>query len=75
MPARIPIMLGSNKCVLSGNFEVQLATMSDCSLDPGVISSLKAQRRSFLVQEQLSKNRTLVETDSPKEVASASVTL
>jgi len=40
-------MLGGNKCVLSGNSEVQLATMSDCSLDPGVISSLTARRRSF----------------------------
>jgi len=74
MLARIPIMLGGNKCVLGGKSEAQIATMSECPLDPGVISSSKSRRRSFLVQEQLRKNRILVETDSSKGVVSASVT-
>jgi len=82
MLACLPIMLGSNKCVLIGKSEAQLATTSEaqlattseCPLDPGVISSLKARRRSFLVQEQLSKNRISVETDSSKGIVSVSVT-
>jgi len=72
--AHLPVMLGSNKCVLSGKSEAQLATMSECPLDPGVISSLMARRRSFLVQEQLSKYRILIETDSSKGIVSVSVT-
>jgi len=70
----LPVMLGSNKCMLSGKSEAQLATMSECPLDPGAISSLMARRRSFLVQEQLSKYRILIKTDSPKGIASVSVT-
>jgi len=71
--ARLPIMLGSNMCVFGGKFEAQITTMSECPLDPGVISSSKARRRSFLVQEQLSKNRILVKTDGLKKIVSASV--
>ena len=74
MLARLPIMLRSNKCVLSGKSEAQLATMSECPLDPGGYFVVKGTEKVILVQEQLSKNRILVETDNSKGTVSASVT-
>ena len=47
-------MLGSNKCVLSGNSEVQFATMSECPLDPGGYFVVNGTEKVILVQEQLS---------------------
>ena len=74
MLARLPIMLRSNKCVLDGASSAQLATMSECPLDPGGYFVVRGTEKVILVQEQLSKNRILVETDGAKGVVSASVT-
>lgn len=71
---RIPVMLRSNKCVLTGKSEKQLARMSECPLDPGGYFIVKGTEKVILVQEQLSKNRIIVETDHAKGVVSASVT-
>jgi len=74
MLARLPTMLGSNKCILSSNSEVEPATMSEWPLDPGGYFVVKGTEKVILVQEQLSKSRILVETDSSKGTASVSVT-
>ena len=71
---RIPVMLRSNKCVLTGKTEKQLARMNECPLDPGGYFVVKGTEKVILVQEQLSKNRIIVETDSSKGTVSASVT-
>lgn len=71
---RIPVMLRSNKCVLTGKSEKHLARMSECPLDPGGYFIVKGTEKVILVQEQLSKNRIIVETDNAKGVVSASVT-
>jgi DNA-directed RNA polymerase III subunit RPC2 len=71
---RLPIMLRSNKCVLSGRTEEQLARMIECPLDPGGYFVVKGTEKVILVQEQLSKNRIIVETDSAKGVVQASCT-
>jgi DNA-directed RNA polymerase III subunit RPC2 len=71
---RIPIMLRSNKCVLSGKTESQLSAMNECPLDPGGYFVVKGTEKVILVQEQLSKNRIIVEIDSAKAMISASVT-
>lgn len=71
---RIPIMLRSNKCVLAGRTESQLSAMNECPLDPGGYFVVKGTEKVILVQEQLSKNRILVEIDSTKAMISASVT-
>jgi len=60
--------------MLSGNPEVQPATMSKWPLDPGGYFVVKGTEKVILVQEQLSKNRILVETDSSNGIASVSVT-
>jgi DNA-directed RNA polymerase III subunit RPC2 len=71
---RLPIMLRSNKCVLTGRNETQLARMTECPLDPGGYFVVKGTEKVILVQEQLSKNRIIVETDKVKNVVQASCT-
>ena len=71
---RIPVMLRSNKCVLTGKTDKQLARMNECPLDPGGYFVVKGTEKVILVQEQLSKNRIIVETDPAKGTVSASVT-
>ncbi|SOV08039.1 probable DNA-directed RNA polymerase III, 130 KD subunit [Ustilago sp. UG-2017a] len=71
---RIPVMLRSNKCVLSNKSEKELAKMSECPLDPGGYFVVKGTEKVILVQEQLSKNRIIVEADTKKGSVSASVT-
>ena len=67
-------MLRSNKCVLTGCSEAQLARMIECPLDPGGYFIVKGTEKVILVQEQLSKNRIIVETDPVKCVVQASCT-
>ncbi|KAM0786053.1 DNA-directed RNA polymerase III subunit [Microbotryomycetes sp. NB124-2] len=71
---RLPIMLRSNKCVLAGKSKEQLAKMTECPLDPGGYFVVKGTEKVILVQEQLSKNRIIVETDEKKQLVQASVT-
>jgi DNA-directed RNA polymerase III subunit RPC2 len=71
---RLPIMLRSNKCVLTSKSEAQLAKMNECPLDPGGYFVVKGTEKVILVQEQLSKNRIIVETDPVKGVVQASCT-
>ncbi|KXN92694.1 DNA-directed RNA polymerase III subunit RPC2, partial [Leucoagaricus sp. SymC.cos] len=71
---RLPIMLRSKKCVLTGRNEAELARMSECPLDPGGYFVVKGTEKVILVQEQLSKNRIIVETDNLKGVVQASCT-
>jgi DNA-directed RNA polymerase III subunit RPC2 len=70
----LPIMLRSNKCVLSGKSPAELAKMNECPLDPGGCFIVRGTEKVILVQEQLSKNRIIVETDPSKGTATASVT-
>jgi DNA-directed RNA polymerase III subunit RPC2 len=48
--------------------------MDECPLDPGGYFIVNGTEKVILVQEQLSKNRVIVEADSRKELISASVT-
>ncbi|KAI8097585.1 DNA-directed RNA polymerase III subunit RPC2 [Halteromyces radiatus] len=60
---RMPIMLRSSHCVLTGKSEAELAKMRECPLDPGGYFIVKGTEKVILVQEQLSKNRIIVDTD------------
>lgn len=71
---RLPIMLRSSKCVLTGRTEAELARMIECPLDPGGYFVVKGTEKVILVQEQLSKNRIIVETDKVKGIVQASCT-
>ena len=69
---RMPIMLRSANCVLKGKSERQLASLNECSVDPGGYFIVRGQEKVILVQEQLSKNRVIVE--NLKGALQASVT-
>jgi DNA-directed RNA polymerase III subunit RPC2 len=71
---RLPIMLRSSKCRLAGKSDRQMAYMNECALDPGGYFIVNGTEKVILVQEQLSKNRVIVETDVKKGIVSASVT-
>ncbi|KIW92512.1 uncharacterized protein Z519_06359 [Cladophialophora bantiana CBS 173.52] len=71
---RLPVMLRSNKCVLANRSEAEMCAMDECPLDPGGYFIVNGTEKVILVQEQLSKNRIIVEADSKKDLITASVT-
>jgi len=66
-------MLRSSRCILTGKSEEQLARLGECPLDPGGYFVVKGTEKVILIQEQLSKNRIIIEIDNKGEVG-ASVT-
>lgn len=70
---RMPIMLRSIKCLLNNKTERQLAAMRECPYDPGGYFVIKGVEKVILIQEQLSKNRVILEMDN-KKCVSASIT-
>lgn len=71
---RMPIMLRSSRCVLSGQkTDGDFARVGECPLDPGGYFVIRGTEKVILVQEQLSKNRILVDYDR-KGLVCASVT-
>ncbi|KAI9931502.1 hypothetical protein ASPWEDRAFT_181191 [Aspergillus wentii DTO 134E9] len=71
---RMPVMLRSSKCVLSNKTPSEMSVLNECPLDPGGYFIVNGTEKVILVQEQLSKNRIIVETDPKKEIVQASVT-
>ena len=71
---RLPLMLKSSKCVLSNKSNNELSKLKECPLDPGGYFIVNGTEKAILVQEQLSKNRVIVEADTKKEIFQASVT-
>ncbi|CEP64097.1 DNA-directed RNA polymerase III core subunit RET1 LALA0_S10e02190g [Lachancea lanzarotensis] len=71
---KMPIMLRSNKCILNGASESQMAKVNECPLDPGGYFIVNGTEKVILIQEQLSKNRIIVEADEKKGIVQASVT-
>jgi len=70
---RMPIMLRSKKCLLRDKTEDELAAMKECPYDPGGYFIIKGVEKVILIQEQLSKNRVILEEDGKGSV-SASIT-
>ncbi|CAL5865991.1 uncharacterized protein PFLUO_LOCUS198 [Penicillium psychrofluorescens] len=71
---RMPVMLRSSKCVLTNKSPTEMSNLNECPLDPGGYFIVNGTEKVILVQEQLSKNRIIVETDPKKEIVQASVT-
>jgi len=69
---RIPVMLKSSRCYLSGANNAQMEVMNECPLDPGGYFIVGGTEKVILIQEQLSKNRIIVEADD--KTVQASVT-
>ncbi|KAF8049674.1 hypothetical protein N665_0012s0274 [Sinapis alba] len=70
---RLPIMLRSCRCVLHGKDEEELARLGECPLDPGGYFVIKGTEKVLLIQEQLSKNRIIIDSDKKGNI-NASVT-
>jgi len=73
MLCRMPVMLRSSKCQLTGRSTAELAKANECPLDPGGYFVIKGAEKVILIQEQLSKNRMIVDRDK-KGHAMCSVT-
>ncbi|GAB0088725.1 DNA-directed RNA polymerase [Sergentomyia squamirostris] len=58
---RMPIMLRSSNCVLSGKTEFELSKMNECPHDPGGYFVVRGQEKVILIQEQLSWNKMITE--------------
>ncbi|KAI9800410.1 MAG: DNA-directed RNA polymerase III core subunit ret1 [Piccolia ochrophora] len=71
---RLPIMLRSSKCVLTNKLDSEMAALNECPLDPGGYFIVNGTEKVILVQEQLSKNRVIVEAEPKKGIVQASVT-
>ena len=71
---RLPVMLRSSKCVLTRKSDDEMAFLNECPLDPGGYFIVNGTEKVILVQEQLSKNRVIVEADAKKGIVQASVT-
>ncbi|TPX39951.1 DNA-directed RNA polymerase [Synchytrium endobioticum] len=70
---RMPVMLRSCKCALSGLNPEAVVDKGECPLDPGGYFVIRGVEKVILIQEQLSKNRIIVETDR-QGLISANVT-
>ncbi|KAL9029020.1 MAG: hypothetical protein Q9196_002698 [Gyalolechia fulgens] len=70
---RMPMMLRSSNCVLNAKSEREMALLHECPLDPGGYFIVNGTEKVILVQEQMSKNRVIVETEK-NNVVQASVT-
>lgn len=57
-------MLRSSNCVLTGKTAAEMAQMNECPMDPGGYFIVRGTEKVILIQEQLSKNRMIVDTDS-----------
>ena len=69
---RMPMMLRSAKCVLNSKTDAEMGLLNECAVDPGGYFIVRGQEKVILVQEQLSKNRVIVESN--KGIIQASVT-
>ncbi len=70
---RMPIMLRSSNCILTGKSSQELAKLNECPIDPGGYFVVRGVEKVILIQEQLSKNRMIVDVDR-KGVVECSVT-
>lgn len=64
---KIPIMLRSKNCFLYGKSHKELAALRECPLDPGGYFVVRGNEKVILIQEQLTKNRIIIEKD-PKGI-------
>ena len=64
----MPIMLRSSNCILTGKTPSELAKLNECPIDPGGYFVVKGVEKVILIQEQLSKNRMIVEADRKGQI-------
>ena len=57
----MPIMLRSSKCVLHNKSPSEMSKLNECPMDPGGYFIVRGVEKVILIQEQLSKNRMMVD--------------
>ena len=67
-------MLKSSRCILSDKSENEMGRLQECPLDPGGYFVVTGTEKVILVQEQISKNRVIVEKGTRHGIVQASVT-
>eukprot|EP00891_Asterochloris_glomerata_P000044 jgi/Astpho2/44/e_gw1.00001.71.1_t len=65
---KMPLMLRSDRCVLKNKTNAELAELGECPLDPGGYFIVRGTEKVILMQEQLAKNRILIEMDSQQQI-------
>ncbi|KAJ3035069.1 DNA-directed RNA polymerase III core subunit ret1 [Rhizophlyctis rosea] len=60
----MPIMLRSKRCILHGATPQRCVELDECPLDPGGYFIIHGVEKIILIQEQLSKNRIIIEEDT-----------
>ncbi|KAK8812330.1 hypothetical protein WA158_007564 [Blastocystis sp. Blastoise] len=58
---QLPIMLQSCRCILRNKSPEEITKMKECLYDPGGYFVIRGAEKVLLMQEQLSKNRVLIE--------------
>ncbi|XP_015178879.1 PREDICTED: DNA-directed RNA polymerase III subunit RPC2 isoform X2 [Polistes dominula] len=61
---RMPIMLRSSNCVLTNKTPFQMSNINECPHDPGGYFIINGQEKVILIQEQMLRNRIIVEEDN-----------
>ena len=61
-------MLGSSNCWLNGMTDEKLADIQECPYDPRGYFIIKGVEKVLLIQEQMSKNRIIIEIDSKENI-------
>ncbi len=70
----MPVMLGSSICHLSKvKTEFEYAQLKECPYDPKGYFIIKGTEKVMLIQEQVAKNRIIVEYDNKLESYVATV--
>ena len=67
---KLPIMLGSNHCILKNKNYKELCAMKECPYDPRGYFIINGTERVVLIHEQMSKNRIIVEYDTKGNLTS-----
>jgi len=57
------MMLRSDRCRLSKKTPKEIVEMGECPLDPGGYFIIRGTEKVILIQEQMSKNRIIVDQD------------
>ena len=68
---RMPLMLGCSNCCLRNCSLKKLAEIRECPYDPRGYFIIKGVEKVVLIQEQMSKNRIIVEFDSKKNLTAS----
>ena len=70
---KMPVMLKSSRCVLENKSIDEMSHLKECPYDPGGYFVVKGTEKVILIQEQLAKNRIIIERDFKEQIC-ASVT-